>query len=181
MGVVGGLTRLRADFRWKRPDAALRSLTSSRGHAAHREPGDGAAGFGQEPWRGWGPFALWVVTKPARPLPRAFTTLCYSADGQSILAGGMSKFVCIYHVREQILRKKFEISCNLSLDAMEVSELRGCCRAPGIPGWDPPAPWSPEMSGFTWRSPYTLAPQATWGPSRKVCLPGFMRPGPCAR
>lgn len=40
----------------------------------------------------------------------------------------MSKFVCIYHVKEQILRKKFEISCNLSLDAMEVSEqweLRG--------------------------------------------------------
>lgn len=32
----------------------------------------------------------------------------------------MSKFVCIYHVKEQILRKKFEISCNLSLDAMEV-------------------------------------------------------------
>uniref|UniRef100_A0A2K6PG69 PWP2 small subunit processome component n=1 Tax=Rhinopithecus roxellana TaxID=61622 RepID=A0A2K6PG69_RHIRO len=50
---------------------------------------------------------------------KAFTTLCYSADGQSILAGGMSKFVCIYHVREQILMKRFEISCNLSLDAME--------------------------------------------------------------
>ncbi|XP_004696955.1 periodic tryptophan protein 2 homolog [Echinops telfairi] len=50
---------------------------------------------------------------------KSFTTLCYSADGQSILAGGLSKFVCIYHVREQILVKKFEISCNLSLDAME--------------------------------------------------------------
>ncbi|XP_058152309.1 LOW QUALITY PROTEIN: periodic tryptophan protein 2 homolog [Dasypus novemcinctus] len=50
---------------------------------------------------------------------KSFTTLCYSADGQSILAGGMSKFVCIYHVKEQILMKKFEISCNLSLDAME--------------------------------------------------------------
>lgn len=37
----------------------------------------------------------------------------------------MSKFVCIYHVREQILRKKFEISCNLSLDAMQVGERRG--------------------------------------------------------
>ena len=127
------------------PDAAPRSLTSSRGHGPPREPGDGAAGFGLEPWRGQGrlPFALWVVAKPACPLPRAFTTLCYSADGQSILAGGMSKFVCIYHVREQILRKKFEISCNLSLDAMEVSELRGCCRAP----------WSPELSGLTWRPP----------------------------
>uniref|UniRef100_A0A8C3VAM5 Small-subunit processome Utp12 domain-containing protein n=1 Tax=Catharus ustulatus TaxID=91951 RepID=A0A8C3VAM5_CATUS len=50
---------------------------------------------------------------------KSFTTLCYSADGQSILAGGLSKFVCIYNVKEQILVKKFEISCNHSLDAME--------------------------------------------------------------
>lgn len=57
--------------------------------------------------------------------PRAFTTLCYSADGQNILAGGMSKFVCLYHVREQILVKRFELSCNLSLDAMEVSSDAG--------------------------------------------------------
>lgn len=55
---------------------------------------------------------------------RSFTTLCYSADGQSILAGGLSKFVCIYNVKEQILMKKFEISCNLSLDAMEVCDYR---------------------------------------------------------
>ncbi|GCB77078.1 hypothetical protein scyTo_0018424, partial [Scyliorhinus torazame] len=50
---------------------------------------------------------------------RSFSTLCYSADGQSVLAGGRSKFVCIYNVKEQLLVKKFEISCNLSLDAME--------------------------------------------------------------
>ncbi|XP_078089197.1 PWP2 small subunit processome component isoform X2 [Mustelus asterias] len=50
---------------------------------------------------------------------RSFSTLCYSADGQSVLAGGQSKFVCIYNVKEQLLVKKFEISCNLSLDGME--------------------------------------------------------------
>ncbi|XP_041067290.1 PWP2 small subunit processome component isoform X1 [Carcharodon carcharias] len=50
---------------------------------------------------------------------RSFSTLCYSADGQSVLAGGHSKFVCIYNVKEQLLVKRFEISCNLSLDAME--------------------------------------------------------------
>uniref|UniRef100_A0A4W5R6W2 PWP2 small subunit processome component n=1 Tax=Hucho hucho TaxID=62062 RepID=A0A4W5R6W2_9TELE len=50
---------------------------------------------------------------------KSFTSLCYSADGESILAGGQSKFVCIYNIREQILMKKFEISCNLSLDGME--------------------------------------------------------------
>lgn len=54
---------------------------------------------------------------------RSFTSLCYSADGDSVLAGGLSKFVCIYNVREQLLVKKFEISSNLSLDAMEVSGL----------------------------------------------------------
>lgn len=55
---------------------------------------------------------------------RSFTSLCYSADGESILAGGQSKFVCIYNVREQMLMKKFEISCNLSFDAMEVRVFR---------------------------------------------------------
>ncbi|KTF74691.1 hypothetical protein cypCar_00017811 [Cyprinus carpio] len=51
--------------------------------------------------------------------PKSFTCLCYSADGESILAGGQSKFVCIYNIKEHVLMKKFEISCNLSLDAME--------------------------------------------------------------
>lgn len=69
------------------------------------------------------------------PCLRAFTTLCYSADGESILAGGMSKFVCIYHVKEQILRKKFEISCNLSLDAMEVRARRAA--RPPLPSTHP--------------------------------------------
>uniref|UniRef100_A0A671YVE7 PWP2 small subunit processome component n=1 Tax=Sparus aurata TaxID=8175 RepID=A0A671YVE7_SPAAU len=50
---------------------------------------------------------------------KSFTSLCYSADGESMLAGGQSKFVCIYNVKEQMLMKKFEISCNLSFDAME--------------------------------------------------------------
>ena len=51
---------------------------------------------------------------------RAFTTLCYSADGKVILAGGLSKNVCIYSVTHQLLMKKFEISCNHSLDGIEV-------------------------------------------------------------
>ena len=89
------------------------------------------------------------------PLLRAFTALCYSADGQSVLAGGMSKFVCIYHVKEQILRKKFEISRNLSLDAMEVS---------GCPGLGCP--------------PHVLAPRGPGGGSRRVCACLGPRPLP---
>ncbi|XP_076749162.1 periodic tryptophan protein 2 homolog [Xylocopa sonorina] len=49
---------------------------------------------------------------------KAFSTLCYSADGTCILAGGQSKNVCIYNVQECILIKKFVITQNRSLDAV---------------------------------------------------------------
>ncbi|RUS87693.1 hypothetical protein EGW08_004534 [Elysia chlorotica] len=48
-----------------------------------------------------------------------FETLCYSADGTCVLAAGKSKNVCIYSVLDQMLVKKFTISCNHSLDGME--------------------------------------------------------------
>ncbi|XP_014211564.1 periodic tryptophan protein 2 homolog [Copidosoma floridanum] len=50
---------------------------------------------------------------------KAFTTLSYTADGNCILAGGQSKNVCIYSVKESILLKKFEITQNRSLDAVD--------------------------------------------------------------
>ncbi|XP_060523591.1 periodic tryptophan protein 2 homolog [Cylas formicarius] len=50
---------------------------------------------------------------------KAFTSLCYSADGEYLLAGGMSKNVCIYNVKEALLVKKFEITQNRSLDAVD--------------------------------------------------------------
>lgn len=48
-----------------------------------------------------------------------FSTICYSADGEFLIAGGKSKFVCIYNVKEKLLMKKFEISHNLSLDGFQ--------------------------------------------------------------
>ncbi|XP_046394793.1 periodic tryptophan protein 2 homolog [Ischnura elegans] len=50
---------------------------------------------------------------------KAFNSLCYSADGQCILAGGLSKNVCIYSVQESLLLKKFEITQNRSFDAVD--------------------------------------------------------------
>jgi len=50
---------------------------------------------------------------------KAFTSLCYTADGSCILAGGQSKNVCIYNVREALLLKKFEITQNRSFDAVD--------------------------------------------------------------
>lgn len=49
---------------------------------------------------------------------RYFTTITYSADGECILAAGKSKYICIYHVREGILLKKFELTQNRSLDGL---------------------------------------------------------------
>lgn len=50
---------------------------------------------------------------------KAFTSVCYSADGQYILAGGKSKNVCIYNVYETILVKRIEITQNRSFDAVD--------------------------------------------------------------
>ena len=48
-----------------------------------------------------------------------FSTLCYSIDGEYVVAAGKSKYVCIYNVKEKLLVKKFEISNNLSLDGFD--------------------------------------------------------------
>lgn len=61
-----------------------------------------------------------IVSAKESHKTKYFTAITYSADGECILAGGKTKFVCIYHVREQILLKKFEITQNLSLDGMTV-------------------------------------------------------------
>jgi periodic tryptophan protein 2 len=49
---------------------------------------------------------------------RYFTSITYSADGTCLLAGGNSKYVCIYEISQQILLKKFQISFNRSLDGV---------------------------------------------------------------
>eukprot|EP01113_Clastostelium_recurvatum_P001903 TRINITY_DN10784_c0_g2_i3.p1 TRINITY_DN10784_c0_g2~~TRINITY_DN10784_c0_g2_i3.p1 ORF type:complete len:1117 (+),score=324.24 TRINITY_DN10784_c0_g2_i3:15-3365(+) len=47
-----------------------------------------------------------------------FTSISYSADGTCLLAGGKSKWVCLYNVEQRILLRKFQISRNLSLDGI---------------------------------------------------------------
>ncbi|XP_076921668.1 periodic tryptophan protein 2 [Bidens hawaiensis] len=49
---------------------------------------------------------------------KCFTTLSYSADGNYILAGGSSRFICMYDVADQVLLKRFQITLNLSLDGV---------------------------------------------------------------
>ena len=47
-----------------------------------------------------------------------FTSVCYSADGAYVLAGGNSKYVCIYQVEQALLISRFQISRNVSLDGV---------------------------------------------------------------
>lgn len=62
---------------------------------------------------------------------RYFTSIAYSADGTCLLAGGNSKYVCIYEISQQILLKKFQVSFNRSLDGVldEVSFVCICYSA----------------------------------------------------
>ncbi|KIK70124.1 hypothetical protein GYMLUDRAFT_187734 [Collybiopsis luxurians FD-317 M1] len=52
---------------------------------------------------------------------KSFNSLTYTADGRCILAGGNSKYVVLYDVREGegVLLRKFTISENLSLDGTQ--------------------------------------------------------------
>ena len=51
---------------------------------------------------------------------RAFRSITYTADGEFLLAAGDGGVVCLYHVSQEILFRKFQISCNLSLDGTQV-------------------------------------------------------------
>ncbi|KAF9068823.1 WD40-repeat-containing domain protein [Rhodocollybia butyracea] len=52
---------------------------------------------------------------------KSFNSLAYTADGRCVLAGGNSKYVVLYDVREGegVLLRKFTISENLSLDGTQ--------------------------------------------------------------
>eukprot|EP01107_Rhizomastix_libera_P013070 TRINITY_DN3471_c0_g1_i1.p1 TRINITY_DN3471_c0_g1~~TRINITY_DN3471_c0_g1_i1.p1 ORF type:complete len:877 (+),score=205.99 TRINITY_DN3471_c0_g1_i1:27-2657(+) len=49
---------------------------------------------------------------------KAFSSLSYSSDGTCILAGGNSKYICLYEVSQRVLVKKFVTSSNRSLDGV---------------------------------------------------------------
>lgn len=50
---------------------------------------------------------------------KSFTCISYSTDGSCIIAGGNSKYVCLYDVRSGTLLKKYTVSVNLSLDGTQ--------------------------------------------------------------
>lgn len=53
------------------------------------------------------------------PATKFFSSLAYSTDGSCIIAGGRSKYMCLYDVWSSVLIKKFVVSVNLSLDGTQ--------------------------------------------------------------
>ena len=72
-----------------------------------------------------------MITADTSSRSKFFNAVTYSADGACILAGGKSKYVCIYAVRTGALVKKFELSHNRSLDGM-VNEIRSDLLVDGV-------------------------------------------------
>src|SRR5690606_17010926 len=48
-----------------------------------------------------------------------FNKVVYSADGQCVLGGGNSKYICLYDVESGSLLRRFTVSQNLSLDGTQ--------------------------------------------------------------
>jgi len=49
---------------------------------------------------------------------KCFTALAYTADGECVLAGGRTRFVCLYAVKTRLLLRKWQLSHNRSLDGV---------------------------------------------------------------
>jgi periodic tryptophan protein 2 len=50
---------------------------------------------------------------------KSFRSIKYSADGSCVLAGGNSKYICLYSVSSLVLLKRFTVSINLSLSGTQ--------------------------------------------------------------
>ncbi|KXH43160.1 periodic tryptophan protein 2 [Colletotrichum simmondsii] len=50
---------------------------------------------------------------------KSFNTIQYSTDGSCLLAGGNSKYICLYSVHTMVLLKKYTVSVNLSLSGTQ--------------------------------------------------------------
>ena len=57
------------------------------------------------------------------PLSRAYRSISYTLDGNYLLAGGRSKYISLYNIHEQILVKRFEITCNKNFDGLNVNSI----------------------------------------------------------
>ncbi|CAH8586939.1 unnamed protein product [Schistosoma rodhaini] len=60
-----------------------------------------------------------LVTPRRAAEAKKFQTIAYSVDGEHLIAGGDSKYICLYSVPDKLLIKRFEVTCNLSLAGVQ--------------------------------------------------------------
>ena len=65
-----------------------------------------------------GPLAGGAGGRGAKAAGKYFSVLAYTADGEAVLAGGRSKYVCLYAVAPALLLRKWQVSHNRSLDGV---------------------------------------------------------------
>eukprot|EP00960_Hanusia_phi_P025797 745887-Hanusia_phi.AAC.1 len=89
----------------------------------------------------------------------SFSTLCYSADGKCLIAGGNTKWVCIYNIARKTCIKKFAISSNQSLDGiLEQFNTRNMTEAGPLNEIDHDRPLTPLLSPPPVSSPVSSSP-----------------------
>lgn len=59
-----------------------------------------------------------LVTAASSARSKHFSSVCYTADGTCVLAGGNSRYVCLYQAAQRLLVKKFQVSHNRSLEGI---------------------------------------------------------------
>ncbi|RMZ84087.1 hypothetical protein DV737_g1257, partial [Chaetothyriales sp. CBS 132003] len=72
-------------------------------------------------------------TAASAPGTKSFNTIAYSADGSCLLAGGNSKYICLYSVSTLTLVRKFTTSINLSLNGTQEFLNSSAIRSNGLP------------------------------------------------
>ncbi|KAF7233753.1 hypothetical protein EG68_09697 [Paragonimus skrjabini miyazakii] len=60
-----------------------------------------------------------LITPKRAGQARKFQTIAYSVDGEHLLAAGTSKYICLYSIPDRVLLKRFEVTCNMSLDGVQ--------------------------------------------------------------
>ncbi|KAF9619369.1 hypothetical protein IFM89_006556 [Coptis chinensis] len=103
-----------------RPDAKQLACSTLNGHIHFWDPVDGLLMYTIEGRRDIAGGRLMTDrrTSANSSSGKYFTSLCYSADGSYILAGGSSKYICMYCVADQVLLRRFQVTHNLSLDGV---------------------------------------------------------------
>ncbi|CDW57176.1 periodic tryptophan protein 2 [Trichuris trichiura] len=60
-----------------------------------------------------------VTKETTSALTKSFSTICFSPDGEYILAAGRSPVICLYHVQQEMIVKKFRVTTNRSIDCVD--------------------------------------------------------------